>query len=98
VGMLLVIGSVVFWMVGPEILSEFYEKTRPVIPYFLTGLGLVVLACFLSPGQKLTAAASGTGPAPGAAPEGKVRCGQCEALNDGHAKFCNQCGAAVGGH
>lgn len=25
----------------------------------------------------------------------KVRCGKCKSLNDEHAKFCNQCGAAM---
>jgi hypothetical protein len=25
----------------------------------------------------------------------KIRCQNCQALNDEHAKFCNQCGAAV---
>lgn len=36
-------------------------------------------------------------PAPAAPPEPvvKVRCRGCSALNDEHAKFCNQCGAAV---
>jgi hypothetical protein len=97
IGMLLLIGSGVFWMVGPEAFWEFYEKAKPVLPYFLTGVGLVVLACFLSSGQGLSAVASGTGPAPRAEPEGKVTCGKCAALNDGTAKFCNQCGAAVGG-
>ena len=30
-----------------------------------------------------------------AEPTVKVRCRSCQALNDEHAKFCNQCGAAV---
>ena len=36
-------------------------------------------------------------PAPAEPPEPvvKVRCRGCSALNDEHAKFCNQCGAAV---
>src|SRR5947208_6891365 len=90
IGMLLLIGSVVVWTVGLEMLSELYEKTRPVLPYFLTGLGLVVLACFLSPNlRKPDGGPPGTQPDPGTAPEGKLRCGKCEALNDGHAKFCN---------
>ena len=32
---------------------------------------------------------------PAAGPAIKVRCRQCQALNDEAAKFCNQCGAAV---
>ena len=28
-------------------------------------------------------------------PAVKVRCRACKALNDEHAKFCNQCGAAM---
>jgi hypothetical protein len=32
---------------------------------------------------------------PAATPQVKVRCRQCQALNDEAAKFCNQCGAAI---
>ena len=31
----------------------------------------------------------------GGAPQVKVRCRACQALNDEAAKFCNQCGAAL---
>jgi rRNA maturation endonuclease Nob1 len=28
-------------------------------------------------------------------PQIKLRCQKCQALNDEHAKFCNQCGSAI---
>jgi len=87
-GFLIIIGSVAAWMFGPEFVRDFYERTKPVIPFFLTGLGLVVLSVILSPGMR------GPGPAASRADAG-VRCGKCGRLNDGDAKFCSQCGTAV---
>src|SRR5262245_21746670 len=82
-GALLLVGSILAWMLGPELLTSLYERTKPVLPFFLTGVGLLVLGILLSHGRE-----------PGA-PAGKVRCGNCAAINDGNAKFCNQCGTAV---
>lgn len=42
--------------------------------------------------KKLDEPTAGTAPAE---PVVKVRCRACSALNDEHAKFCNQCGAAL---
>jgi hypothetical protein len=95
IGMLLLVGSMAAWVVGPKLLLEMYESTKPVIPFFLAGLGLLVLAAVLAPGMGKPPAASGTGPPAGAASEGGIRCGRCGSHNDGRAKFCNQCGAAV---
>jgi hypothetical protein len=86
IGTLLLIGSVAAWQLGPEMLSSLYERARPLLPFLLVGLGLVVLGILLT---------KGIATVPDAAPREKIRCGKCKALNDVHAKFCNQCGSAV---
>ena len=88
IGALLFIGSIVAWQVGPEILSSLYERARPLLPFLLVGLGLLVLGILLS-------STTGMATLPGAAAREKIPCGKCGALNDVHAKFCNQCGSAV---
>src|SRR5262245_56280292 len=96
IGMLLIVGSVIAWQLGPEMLRELYERIRPVVPFFLAGVGLLVLGILLAPGLRQTnAAATGTGTPAGAAPAGTIRCSKCAADNNGLAKFCNQCGAAL---
>jgi hypothetical protein len=90
IGGLLLIGSVVAWMVGPEILSDLYERTKPLVPFLLAGVGLSVLGTLLvALGHEPGATGTRT------AVDGKIRCGKCAALNDAHAKFCNQCGSPV---
>jgi hypothetical protein len=96
IGILLIMGSVVVWQVGPEMLRNLYESIRPVVPFFLVGVGLLVLGILLSPGLRQTnAAAPGTKPPESVAPAGAVRCAKCAADNDGLAKFCDQCGASL---
>jgi hypothetical protein len=43
IGILVLIGSIVGFIIGPDQLTAMYERARPVLPYFLAGLGLVVL-------------------------------------------------------
>ena len=88
IGTLLLIGSIAAWQLGPTILSDLYERARPLLPFLLVGLGLLVLGILLS-------STTGMATVPGAAAKEKIPCGKCGALNDVHAKFCNQCGSAV---
>jgi hypothetical protein len=100
IGLLLIIGSVAAWQLGPETLTALYERTRPVLPFFLTGLGFVVLGCLLSPANVKTPGTTppATGPLPGAGSAGDIRCSGCGAINGSRARFCDQCGAAISGH
>jgi hypothetical protein len=99
IGCLLIVGSIVWFVAGPETVEAAYEYVKSLkwaLLCFLAGLGLVVVAFVLSPGLRQPGvSAPGMGPAPGTAPKGGVRCRQCQAPNDEHAKFCNQCGTAV---
>jgi hypothetical protein len=82
-GGLLLAGSVAAWVVGPEVLAHFYERSRPVLPFVLAGLVLVTLGVLLTQGG-----------APGAAPAA-ARCVKCGAANGGRARFCDQCGSPL---
>ena len=95
IGALVLVGSVTAWYLGPELLSHLYETTKPYLVYFLAGLGLLVLGCLLASWGTPGAGTPRTGSLLDAAREGKIRCRQCAAVNDGRAKFCNQCGAPV---
>ena len=86
IGTLLLIGSIAAWQLGPTILSDLYERARPLLPFLLVGLALLVLGILLTRGMATT---------PNAAPKEKIRCDKCRALNDVDAKFCNQCGSTV---
>src|SRR5581483_775878 len=46
IGMLVLVGSFFGFLIGPERLAELYQRFKPVVPYFLTGLGLVVVGSF----------------------------------------------------
>ena len=83
-GALLLFGSVAAWVAGPEMLTALYERSRPVLPFFLAGLVMVTLGTLLTMGRGAVAA-----------PAGEARCGKCGAPNGGRAKFCDQCGAAL---
>jgi hypothetical protein len=50
IGALLLVGSLVAWQIGPELLSDIYERARLVLPYLLAGLGLLVLGILLTHG------------------------------------------------
>ena len=91
IGTLLVIGSIVVLIVGPTILSDMYEMTKPVIPFFLAGMGLLILGVLLAPGRMKP----DTGPSVGGRPAEGIRCGKCAAHNESRAKFCNQCGTGA---
>jgi hypothetical protein len=92
----LIIGCFVAWQLGPEFLWDMHQRFSPLLPYVHVGLGLLVLGLLLvALGREPGTANPVPGPGPGAAPQSKVRCHKCQALNDEHAKFCNQCGAAV---
>jgi hypothetical protein len=101
VGALVAFGSILVWTIGPELLWRQYEGTKPVLPFFLAGVGLVVLGVLLSPTLRKTGAeapdperlAKGTVGFFGK--NGPIHCGKCGAPNDGRAKFCNQCGTAI---
>jgi hypothetical protein len=43
IGMLLIIGSIAYLILGPEQFAAFYERAAPALPYFLSGVGLIVL-------------------------------------------------------
>jgi hypothetical protein len=97
VGVVLVIGSIVVWQVGPEMMSWLYERTKPVLPFFLAGVALIIVACVISPTMRgSNRETSASDALPSREPAGDVPCGKCEALNDSQAKFCDQCGAALG--
>jgi hypothetical protein len=102
-GGLLLVGSIVAFVLGPEEFSALWERARPILPFFLAWLGLVVLVIVLANvlwpelGKPANAVNSGTGTVRGGGPVGEIRCGKCEALNGGRAKFCDQCGAGLGG-
>jgi hypothetical protein len=92
-GFLLVVGSIVWFVVGPERIEAVYEYVMALkwaLLAFLIGLGLIVVACVLSPGLRQPG-----GTAPTKAEQQGVRCPKCQALNDDQAKFCDQCGTAV---
>jgi hypothetical protein len=90
IGTLLLFGSVFVWWVGPELFAELYEKSKPVLPFLLAGLGFLVLGILLASVMQDSQSAARAGPG-----GTKRRCGKCEALNDGAARFCNQCGTAL---
>jgi peptidoglycan/LPS O-acetylase OafA/YrhL len=48
IGMLLIAGSVAVWQFGPEMLTRLYESVKPVVPFFLAGVGLLVLGLILA--------------------------------------------------
>jgi hypothetical protein len=64
IGMLVLTGSFVGFMIGPERLTALYEGARPILPFFLTGLGLIILGAI---GISLF------GQSPGATSDGEVR-------------------------
>jgi hypothetical protein len=43
IGFVVLMGSIFGLMIGPERVAALYEGARPIRPYFLTGLGLVIL-------------------------------------------------------
>jgi hypothetical protein len=100
-GILLVIGSIVAFALGPEKVSELYARSKPILPYFLAGLGLTVLCIVVlnvlwpDLGKSLTATKAGMDTMPSGGPVAEIRCGKCSAVNDGLAKFCDQCGGAL---
>jgi hypothetical protein len=101
VGMLLVIGSIAAVVIGPEQLAALYERARPVLPFLLTGVGLLVLSGLIAAlwpkvGRPPGAGGPASSAAQGEGALGEARCGSCQALNDARAKFCNQCGGALG--
>jgi hypothetical protein len=87
VGILLFVGSIVAFAAGLDKLAALYEEAKPILPFLLAGLGLIVFVSVLSSvlWPELWK------------PAGEIRCGKCRALKDGRAKFCDQCGAALGG-
>jgi hypothetical protein len=93
IGILLFIASFIGFIVGIEVVSKAYERIKPVLPYLLTGIGLIVLASIISPKIWIV---KGTGP--GGGPAGHILCEKCGANNDAQAKFCDQCGVALFGH
>jgi hypothetical protein len=44
IGMLMLMGSVFAIAIGPEQLTALYERARPILPFFLAGLGLLIVA------------------------------------------------------
>jgi hypothetical protein len=100
-GLLLVIGSIVAFALGPEEVSALYERGKPILPFFLAGLGLTVLCAVLLsvlwPDQwkSLTATKAGMDTMPSGGPVAEIRCAKCSVVNDGLAKFCDQCGGAL---
>jgi hypothetical protein len=107
IGMLLLMGSFVVWLIGLETIVTFYENNRPLVFCALAGVVLIALGVFFSTvvgGGDLLATRPGTDTVQGAsstdrgapAEEG-VRCGKCEAVNDLDAKFCDQCGTTLAG-
>jgi hypothetical protein len=43
VGIVLIIGSIAYLVLGPEQFAALYQRAAPVLPYLLSGVGLVVL-------------------------------------------------------
>jgi hypothetical protein len=100
-GVLLVIGSIAAVVIGPEQLFALYERARPVLPFFLAGVGLLVLSGLVAAqwpraGKPPGAGASANGAGQGEGALGEARCDRCQALNDARARFCNQCGGGLG--
>jgi hypothetical protein len=95
IGFLLLVGSFLVWLIGLETLTTFYESNKLVVFSGLAGVGLLVLGIVfssLAAARSPVASSSRMATGPGAAPEGSLRCGKCQAINDLHAKYCDQCG------
>jgi hypothetical protein len=43
VGIVLIIGSIAYMVLGPEQFAALYQRAAPVLPYLFSGVGLVVL-------------------------------------------------------
>ena len=84
------LGCVVAWQIGPELLSKMYQSVSPLLPYRFAALGLLAVGLLLL--------ALGRDPGAAGPGQGKVRCPRCQALNDGAAKYCNQCGGPMADH
>jgi hypothetical protein len=72
---------------GTEKMTQMYWQAAPVLPYFLTGIGLLTFVIVVAAVQQERSQRKA----------GVVRCGKCQAINNPRAKFCDQCGAPVGG-
>jgi hypothetical protein len=106
-GTLLLLGSIVGSAIGWGAIKDFYDNNKPLVFSALGGLVLLALGIYFSAlgaGRDLVAIATPTGTTQGkpspedhASSEGAIRCDKCEAINDGDAKFCDQCGTSLTG-
>ena len=97
-GLLLVVVTVVWFLVGDEGIEAAYQYVKAhlwLLLCFLAGVVLSVGGIVLSSVTQPRAAAPGTVPAPETASPETACCRHCQAPNDFSAKFCNQCGTAI---